>query len=179
MQVVVDVICPDSLVDCSGPVTHPIDLTVTKEEDLHRIVIKLRYDNFDQPTSVHGLACWFDVDFATTGAAKKGTSHGVGGAHSFSRVPPVPKTLTTAPGSPTTHWCQLRCCLRDTLRVMPGQYIEGEMILRANAKQSYDVDVSLVVVDPSGFWVGAPCKGTFDLKNPYYRQLLNFPPKTQ
>jgi hypothetical protein len=52
--------------------------------------------------------------------------------------------LSTAPGLPTTHWFQLRCCLQQPLLVLtPNTKLSGSMRLVAHARQSYDVHVEL------------------------------------
>jgi hypothetical protein len=75
------------------------------------------------PCTLHGVACWFDVLFNGT------TSQ---------------RWLSTAPGLPTTHWFQLRCCLQQPLVVLtPNTKLSGSMRLVAHARQSYDVHVEL------------------------------------
>ena len=54
----------------------------------------------------------------------------------------------------------------------PGETVSGEMRLVAHSRQSYDVHVSLRA---PGVLPGAPQQvstGVFDLKEPYYRQLV-------
>ena len=51
--------------------------------------------------------------------------------------------LTTAPGSPTTHWYQLRCVLSQPIYVMAGQEITGRMHLIAHTAQSYTIFLTL------------------------------------
>ena len=80
-------------------------------------------------------------------------------------------TLDTGPGSPTTHWFQIRCVLKETLKLLPGQRLEGEMRLLANARQSYDIRAALQCFTETGAEVGNKCSGRWDLKDPYYRQL--------
>lgn len=85
----------------------------------------------------------------------------------------VQKFLSTAPGLPVTHWFQLRCVLETPLQVIePGITLSGSLRLVAHAKQSYDVHLYLQA-PPAG--PGLPVQesyGTFDLKEPYYRQLV-------
>lgn len=51
--------------------------------------------------------------------------------------------LTTAPGQPTTHWFQLRCALQTPLQVRGGDFVTGEMVLKAHERQSYDIHLTL------------------------------------
>lgn len=75
------------------------------------------------PCTLHGVACWFDVLF--NGSSSQ-------------------RWLSTAPGLPTTHWFQLRCCLQQPLLVLtPNTQLRGSMRLVAHARQSYDVHVEL------------------------------------
>lgn len=59
----------------------------------------------------------------------------------------VPRYLTTAPGSPTTHWYQIRCVLSQPLYVLAGQSITGRLHLIAHSSQSYTIHLTM-----SGRW---------------------------
>ena len=69
---------------------------------------------------MHGLACWFTVDF-------------VG---STTRV-----VLSTGPESPGTHWYQCRLLLPTPIAVNATQRVSGNMHFVGNAKFSYDIDL--------------------------------------
>lgn len=148
-QPVVDAFDPRLLV--APPIFHVIDFTKVKEEDLYEIDVPLRF-TAAVGTRVHGLACWFDVLF-------NGST--------------VPRWLTTAPGSPTTHWYQLRCVLSQPLYVMAGQEITGRLHLVAHKSQSYTINLTLSTM----MWGPGAEQGrilqtsstTLDLKEPYYR----------
>lgn len=148
-QPVVDAFDPRLLV---APATHHvIDFSSIKEEQLYEIDIPLKF-TAAVGTRVHGLACWFDVLF--DGSA-------------------VQRWLTTAPGSPTTHWYQLRCVLAQPIYVMAGQEITGRLHMVAHNNQSYTVYLTL----SAKMWgVGAEqggilqtSSGKMELKEPYYR----------
>lgn len=148
-QPVVDAFDPRLLI--SPPTYHTLDFTKMKEEDLYEIDIPLSFVS-SVGTRVHGLACWFDVLF-------NGST--------------VQRWLTTAPGSPTTHWYQLRCVLAQPLYVMAGQEITGRLHLVAHSAQSYTIYLTL----SAKMWgVGAEQGGILqtstaklELKEPYYR----------
>lgn len=148
-QPVVDAFDPRLLV--APPIFHVIDFTKVKEEDLYEIDVPLRF-TAAVGTRVHGLACWFDVLF-------NGST--------------VPRWLTTAPGSPTTHWYQLRCVLSQPLYVMAGQEITGRLHLVAHKSQSYTINLTLSTM----MWGPGAEQGRIlqtsstklDLKEPYYR----------
>ncbi|KAJ4817249.1 Histone-arginine methyltransferase CARM1 [Rhynchospora pubera] len=148
-QPVVDAFDPRLLV--SPPTFHTLDFTSMKEEDLYELDIPLNF-TATVGTRVHGLACWFDVLF-------NGST--------------VQRWLTTAPGSPTTHWYQLRCVLQQPLYVMAGQQITGRLHLVAHSAQSYTIYLTL----STKMWgVGAEqggvlqtSTGKLELKEPYYR----------
>jgi hypothetical protein len=55
----------------------------------------------------------------------------------------VQRWLTTAPGSPVTHWYQLRCVLSQPIYVMAGQEITGKLHLIAHSAQSYTIYLTL------------------------------------
>ncbi|KAF9673297.1 hypothetical protein SADUNF_Sadunf10G0009500 [Salix dunnii] len=118
-QPVVDAFDPRLLV--APAVSHHLDFTEIKEEDLYEIDIPLKFVA-SVGTRVHGLACWFDVLF-------NGST--------------VERWLTTAPGAPTTHWYQLRCVLSQPLYVMAGQEITGQLRMVAHNAQSYTIYLTL------------------------------------
>ncbi|KAF3322801.1 histone-arginine methyltransferase CARM1 [Carex littledalei] len=148
-QPVVDAFDPRLLV--SPPTFHNLDFTRMKEEDLYELDIPLNFIA-SVGTRVHGLACWFDVLF-------NGST--------------VQRWLTTSPGSPTTHWYQLRCVLQQPLYVMAGQQITGRLHLVAHSAQSYTIYLTLSTktwgpgADQGG--VVQTSTGKLELKEPYYR----------
>ncbi|CAH9086025.1 unnamed protein product [Cuscuta epithymum] len=141
-QPVVEAFDPRSLV--APAISHVINFSSIKEEELYEIDIPLRFTS-SVSTRIHGLACWFDVLF-------NGST--------------VPRWLTTAPGAPTTHWYQLRCVLSQPLYVMPGQEITGRVHLVAHKAQSYTIFLTLSAVVGD---VLQTSTGKLDLKEPYYR----------
>ncbi|KAJ1395351.1 S-adenosyl-L-methionine-dependent methyltransferase [Sesbania bispinosa] len=146
---VVDAFDPRLLI--APPMFHVIDFTKIKEEELYEIDIPLRFIA-SVGARVHGLACWFDVLF-------NGST--------------VQRWLTTAPGSPTTHWYQLRCVLSQPIYVMAGQEITGRLHLIAHNAQSYTIYLTLSAkmwgpgAEQGGILQTSSCK--LDLKEPYYR----------
>jgi histone-arginine methyltransferase CARM1 len=84
-KVVVDSFDPSILL--STWATHPIDFETAKVHDLEDFMIPLSFV-CKGPSTLHGVACWFDVFFA--GSTQQ-------------------TWLSTAPGMPPTHWFQLRC----------------------------------------------------------------------
>ena len=108
LQVVVDAVDPRCLV-CQ-PVSHYIDFGTITEQELHDITLTLHFpagkgmnllswrafgcqactEQVIEPRqfvgsagNIHGLACWFDVNFQGSADTRQ---------------------LSTAPGSPVTHW---------------------------------------------------------------------------
>jgi len=125
----------------SKSVKHSVNFMTANEEDLHRIEIPLQFTAHSSGT-VHGLAFWFDIAF-------------IG---SISTV-----WLSTAPTEALTHWYQVRCLLRSPLFVKTGEVMTGKVILRSNKRQSYDVDIELMVET-----TGCKSENTLDLKNPFF-----------
>ncbi|KAL8239034.1 hypothetical protein R6Q59_015601 [Mikania micrantha] len=148
-QPVVDAFDPRLLV--APAVSHVINFTTVKEEDLYEIDIPLKF-TASVGTRIHGLACWFDVLF-------NGST--------------VQRWLTTAPGAPTTHWYQLRCVLSQPIYVMPGQEITGHLHMIAHSAQSYTINLTMSAkmwgpgAEQGGILQTSSCK--LDLKEPYYR----------
>ncbi|CAN8260209.1 unnamed protein product [Cochlearia groenlandica] len=148
-QPVVDAFDPRILV--ATPMSHTMDFTQMKEEDLYEIDIPLKF-TASMCTRVHGLACWFDVLF-------DGST--------------VQRWFTTAPGAPTTHWYQMSCVLSQPIFVMAGQEITGRLHLIAHSAQSYTIDLTLSAkmwgpgAKQGAILQSSTCK--FDLKEPYYR----------
>ncbi|KAI3690455.1 hypothetical protein L2E82_48481 [Cichorium intybus] len=148
-QPVVDAFDPRLLV--APAVSHIINFTTVKEEDLYEIDIPLKF-TASVGTRIHGLACWFDVLF-------NGST--------------VQRWLTTAPGAPTTHWYQLRCVLSQPIYVMPGQEITGHLHMIAHSAQSYTINLTMSAkmwgpgAEQGGILQTSSCR--LDLKEPYYR----------
>lgn len=94
---------------------------------------------------VHGIATWFDVAFVGSTAQR---------------------ILSTSPGVPLTHWYQLRCVLQNPIRVSAGETVHGVMRFKAHARQSYDIGLEMWSAN------GERSCGSYDLKEPYYRQLV-------
>ena len=146
-QVVVDAFDPAALV--SNCATKVLDFSSVTEAELKDIEIPLELVA-TAPTTVHGVATWFDVLF--NGSQEQ-------------------RWLSTAPGLPTTHWFQLRCVLaRPLVALEAGAALRGALRLRAHARQSYTVELELAAPPLAP---GAPpqeARGVYDLKEPYYRQ---------
>ncbi|GAA0158786.1 protein modifying enzyme [Lithospermum erythrorhizon] len=148
-QPVVDAFDPRLLV--SPAMSHVINFTSIKEEELYEIDIPLKFIA-SVGARIHGLACWFDVLF-------DGST--------------VQRWLTTAPGAPTTHWYQLRCVLSQPIYVMAGQEITGRLHMVAHKAQSYTLNLTLSAKTwGPGAELGEVLQtssGKLDLKEPYYR----------
>ena len=178
-QVVVDTVDPATLV--SGAETRVVDFGSATVAELARVVVPLRLVMATAGScEVHGVAAWFDVlfDGSGSGEGEEGEDKGEEGkktkkkpkhhqASSSSSSLSRQRWLSTAPGLPTTHWFQLRCVLRQPLLVSgPGAVLEGELVLEAHERQSYDIHLSLSLPGEGG----VAAQATFDLKDPYYRQ---------
>lgn len=121
---------------------YSVDFESIHERDLHRLDIPFTFQML-QSGEVHGLAFWFDVAFL-------GSQQAV--------------WLSTAPTQPLTHWYQVRCLVDTPLFLHRGQLLTGRVVLTANKRQSYDVELELVAQA-----TGTRVTNTLDLKNPYFR----------
>jgi histone-arginine methyltransferase CARM1 len=113
----------------------------------------------------HGLAWWFDVEFDVRNPIGSSTRNGQNR-----------RFLTTAPGAPTTHWFQIRLPFRDPMKIARNARVETETEMIASANQSYAVTAVLARGDSDGNNKNVSTKeqavsGTWNLKDPYYRQL--------
>ncbi|CAH8682597.1 unnamed protein product [Schistosoma rodhaini] len=130
------------------PCIHKVDFRTVSESELSSIDIPLNYQ-ITTCSTIHGLAFWFDVGFL-------GSQRDV--------------WLSTAPTEPLTHWYQVRCLLGTPLFVQEGQSLSGRVVMHANSRQSYDVQIELIVP-------GSETKivNSLDLKNPHFR-YNGYPP---
>merc|ERR1712071_488753 len=99
---------------------------------------------------IHGFAFWFDVCFS-------GNQKDV--------------WLSTAPTEALTHWYQVRCVLKQPLFGRTGEHLQGSILLVANGRQSYDIDITARIQE-----TGVTSHHTYDLKNPFFRYNGSAPP---
>lgn len=114
--------------------------------------------------AVHGVAWWFDVEFDVR------LPGGEPGPHR--------RFLTTAPGAPTTHWFQIRAPIRDEYGVLgnveKNTRLSVATTMAAGSDQSYAVTSRLEVLKsstPGARREPNAALGSWNLKDPYYRQL--------
>ena len=108
------------------------------------------------------MAWWFDVEFDVR------QSGGEPGSHR--------RFLTTAPGAPTTHWFQIRAPIRDERgvleRIEKNTRLSVKTTMAAGSDQSYAVTSRLEVLkDFKTHREPDAALGSWNLKDPYYRQL--------
>ncbi|XP_026722628.1 histone-arginine methyltransferase CARM1 isoform X2 [Athene cunicularia] len=121
---------------------YTVNFIEATEEDLRSMEIPFVF-HIMQSGLIHGLAFWFDVAFVGSLATV---------------------WLSTAPTEPLTHWYQVRCLLQTPLFAKMGETLSGKVLLVANKRQSYDIQI-VAMVDQTGF----KSSNILDLKNPYFR----------
>ncbi|CAN0127534.1 unnamed protein product [Lampetra planeri] len=121
---------------------YTVNFLDAKEEDLHRLEIPFKF-HMNQSGLVHGLAFWFDVAF-------------IGSM--------VTVWLSTSPTEPLTHWYQVRCLLQTPLFAKEGDTLSGTVVLSANKRQSYDIEIEATMDQ-----TGSRSRNLLDLKNPFFR----------
>eukprot|EP01035_Chromulina_nebulosa_P020009 gene20009-25983_t len=104
---------------------HKIDFNTITHNQLKRFTIDVKF-LIERTAIMHGLAGWFDIKF-------------IGTNETF--------TLSTSPDSPGTHWYQCKLLLREPIAVNKGQYITGSLDFIANDKFSYDIKMTLRILD--------------------------------
>uniref|UniRef100_A0A8C5DTD8 type I protein arginine methyltransferase n=1 Tax=Gouania willdenowi TaxID=441366 RepID=A0A8C5DTD8_GOUWI len=142
----------DEQILLSRSIKHCINFMDSKEEDIHRIEIPFVFPLL-QSGLIHGLAFWFDV-------AYQGSKTTV--------------WLSTAPTEPPSRWSQVRCLLQTPLFAKSGQTLSGTILLVANNRQSYDINIT-ATVDQSGCRSG----NILDLKNLFFSKKTPLPPPPQ
>jgi len=139
-QPIVDQINAETLI-CRA-VRHRLDYRTCGEKDFEIIKIPFNY-LLTSTNLIHGFAFWFDVCFS-------GNQKDV--------------WLSTAPTEALTHWYQVRCVLKQPLFGQVGEHLVGEVLMTANNRQSYDIDIVATIAE-----TGVTSKHSYDLKNPFFR----------
>eukprot|EP00043_Microstomoeca_roanoka_P013338 m.130722 g.130722 ORF g.130722 m.130722 type:complete len:503 (+) comp15728_c0_seq2:125-1633(+) len=137
-QPCVEQVNPDCLV--GEPVFKSFNYTTMDISDLFEIEMEFTH-TYPYPVEIHGIASWFDNTF-------EGSSF----------VLP----LSTSPYAPLTHWYQVRCLLKNSLFVQPGDELKGVVKMSINRFQSYDVHIHLKTST-------AESEGHINLKEPNFR----------
>jgi histone-arginine methyltransferase CARM1 len=123
-QPVVGTFDPSVLIsDLSYPASHSFDFEKVEAHELLDIEVPFSF-KIHTTTLLHGLACWFDVDFI--------------GTHRTIR-------LSTSPMETTTHWYQARLLLPKPIAVNEGQSVSGTILMKANEHFSYDIDLTVLL----------------------------------
>ncbi|EQC27104.1 histone-arginine methyltransferase CARM1 [Saprolegnia diclina VS20] len=119
-QPVVGYFSPSVLISGST-VSHTLDFGRMAVEDFHGFDIPFQF-TINRTSILHGLACWFTVDFIGSTATV---------------------VLSTAPSETGTHWYQCRLLLKQPIAVNSSQSVSGNLHFVANKKFSYDIDMEV------------------------------------
>lgn len=143
-QPVIDAFAPELLI--GKPSLLEFDFLTLSEQDLKEVTMTVSVTT-PFPTTVHGLAFWFDVLF-------DGTRE--------------PVYLSTSPMAPVTHWYQTRCVFSKPVLLTPDNGLVCNVVMRANDLQSYDISIERVQSSVQGALLD-----TYNLKEPYFRAFVN------
>ncbi|RHY83628.1 hypothetical protein DYB26_000079 [Aphanomyces astaci] len=112
---------PPSILMSATPIQHVLDFRSMTVDEFHTFDIPFRFEcNQTGMTIMHGLACWFTVDFIGTAATV---------------------VLSTGPWDTGTHWYQCRMLLKQPIAVNRSQTVFGNLHFTANNKFSYDINM--------------------------------------
>ncbi|ETW00356.1 hypothetical protein H310_07002 [Aphanomyces invadans] len=112
-----------SILMASAPVERVLDFRSITEDEFHTFDIPFRFE-CNKTAIMHGLACWFTVDFIGTNATV---------------------VLSTGPWDTGTHWYQCRLLLKQPIAVNSSQAIYGNLHFTANNKFSYDIEMEVIL----------------------------------
>jgi len=115
MQPVVSYVDPSTIL-CATPAALRVDFGSAAPSSLHAVKIPFEF-RCTRTAVMHGLVCWFDVDFDGSDA----------------RI-----TLSTGPHCAGTHWYQSRFVMKEPLAVNAGQTVVGVLHMDAHEKYSYN-----------------------------------------
>ena len=119
-QPVVGTFDPSCIMSCDIS-SYYINFNQDEPNSLDKVEIPLRF-TISKTGVLHALGVWFDVSFDGADAKVR---------------------LDTGPFSPPTHWYQCRLVFHRPLAVNTTQEVTGKMVLTANEKYSYFIDITL------------------------------------
>eukprot|EP01029_Cantina_marsupialis_P027913 TRINITY_DN774164_c0_g1_i1.p1 TRINITY_DN774164_c0_g1~~TRINITY_DN774164_c0_g1_i1.p1 ORF type:complete len:394 (-),score=115.84 TRINITY_DN774164_c0_g1_i1:126-1307(-) len=123
---------------------HDISFLKDDIKSLHEFTVEHEW-TIEKTALMHGIACWFDVDFE--GSAEK-------------------VKLCTGPSSPATHWYQARLMFKKPVAVNASQKIKAKLHFVANKSSSYYIHCEADLVG-----TGITVKNTINLQDQYYHYL--------
>ena len=102
---------------------YKVDFTTCSVADLQDISFDFNFKIY-RVGIIHGIGAWFDAYFC--------------GSQSFI-------VLSTSPASAPTHWYQMRFLLPQPIAVNPGQTVVGNLSMKANKEQTFDIKLTLAI----------------------------------
>ncbi|GFZ42528.1 hypothetical protein JCM24511_00244 [Saitozyma sp. JCM 24511] len=171
-QPVVGMFPPTSLL--SAPCSpKSFDFYTCAKDDLLEFSVPIDYV-VSRTALIHGLASWFDLDFAPNPASATGVNHPAAEepweyavtAQSAAwpwmsqetplnpgPTPPPPPhglevKLSTGPDAPRTHWQQARLLLPEPLAANKGERVVGSVHFKVNDARSYDITLEMRIDRP-------------------------------
>eukprot|EP01135_Chromosphaera_perkinsii_P007646 Nk52_evm102s914 gene=Nk52_evmTU102s914 len=151
----------DSRILLSTTVAHYINFQEVTAKYFEKVEIPMSFV-ISNPSTIHGIALWFDVLFTNNPSENK--------TKLKSDV-----RLSTGPFTPPTHWFQMRCLFPNPPFATPGSELSGVITFYANSRQSYDIHLNFQLRSPGNSGTVVHINNVVNMKEPLFRYSGGMP----